>query len=122
MNAAIYVRSARGDRTALARQERDCRALAANRGVEVVGVWSDVGPGDAPTHPSLEALVTEAEAGGVDAVVALSLDRFGRRYELVTAVERRLRAAGAAVAFVETGIGRETAALARRLAAGRETR
>lgn len=103
VRAAIYARSATDDRAALVLQEARCRAHAAAQGWEVIQVWAEVGSGLAPTLPGLASLLTSAEAGEVDAVVTLRVDRFSRRFELAKAVERRLRAAGTAVAFVEDG-------------------
>jgi DNA invertase Pin-like site-specific DNA recombinase len=101
VRAAIYARSATDERAALVLQEARCRVHAAVQGWEVVNVWVDVGSGLAPTLPGLASLLTSAEAGEVDAVVTLRVDRFSRRFGLATAIERRFQVAGVEVAFVE---------------------
>lgn len=81
--AAIYVRLSR-DRvgeTSTARQEKDCRALASAKGLDVVEVFSDVDlsafkPG--VVRPAYERMIAAAEAGELDVVVVWKVDRLAR--------------------------------------------
>lgn len=83
--AAIYTRISRdaaGEGAGVARQETECRALAARRGLDVVHVYSDNSlsaySGRKP-RPGYEELLRAVRAGTVDAVIVYAADRLHRR-------------------------------------------
>ena len=81
---AIYTRISRdptGTSTAPARQEKDCRRLARERGWDVVEVYSDsdLSGWRNVTRPGYEAMLTAMAAGTIDGVIVWKLDRLMRR-------------------------------------------
>lgn len=83
MRAAVYTRISSDGGTALgvARQEEDCRALAAQRGWSVTGIYVDndiTATGNKP-RPAYQHLLDDIAEGLVDAVVVWDLDRLHRR-------------------------------------------
>lgn len=99
MQAGVYVRISR-DRDGLAagvqRQEADCRALAASRGWKVYDVYSDDDTSATDRRRVRKAyrrLITDLEAGRVQAVVAYSSSRLYRRArdleDLISLIEQR---------------------------------
>src|SRR6266516_2422287 len=83
MRAAIYTRISADDGTALgvARQEEDCRAVATQRGWNVVGVYTDndISASSGKPRPAYQRLVADIRAGLVNAVIVWDLDRLHRR-------------------------------------------
>jgi site-specific DNA recombinase len=83
MKAAIYTRISSDGGTALgiARQEQDCRALAAQRGWEIVGVYvdNDVSAVGGKPRPAYRQLLDDLGEGLFEAVVVWDLDRLHRR-------------------------------------------
>lgn len=82
--AAIYARisDARdGDTAGVDRQEADCRALATERGWEVVGVYidNDRSAYTGKRRPAFEDMLTAVQAGGIDVVICWAADRLYRR-------------------------------------------
>ncbi len=91
-NAAIYVRTSsehQGLKSSPEEQERDCRQLAADHGLSVVGVYRDVEKyrskrrlvepsGTRVDRPGLQAMLADAAAGRFDAVLAWKEDRLYR--------------------------------------------
>lgn len=66
--------------------------------------FTDVMSGTKDKRPGLDALVAEAEAGGVDLVLVVKLDRLGRSVLNVTRLIERLSAAGCGVICTTQGI------------------
>lgn len=86
VRAAIYTRisnDSEGRELGVARQEKDCRALAQREGLEVVDVYSDndisAAPSSRKPRPSYLRMLDDAEAGRFDVVVAYSTSRLTRR-------------------------------------------
>lgn len=84
--AAIYTRisnDAEGRELGVARQEKDCRALAEREGLTVVEVYSDndisAAPSSRKPRPSYTKMLMDAEAGKFDVVLAYSTSRLTRR-------------------------------------------
>lgn len=84
MKAAIYVRISK-DRTGaglgVARQEADCRALAAQLGLEVTVVFTDndLSAYSGKPRPGYTSLIRAVSSGAVDAVIVWHQDRLLRR-------------------------------------------
>lgn len=85
MRVAIYCRISKdpdGDSTATDRQEQDCRALAAERGYDVVEVYVDSDRSayrEDVVRSRYEALLAAMDAGEIDGVIVWKLDRLMRR-------------------------------------------
>lgn len=82
--AAIYVRISDdrlGEGLGVARQERDCRRLAARLGWTVAEVYTDndISATSGKRRPAYERLLADIEAGAVGAVVVWDVDRLTRR-------------------------------------------
>lgn len=107
VRVAIYCRISldRKEGAGVARQLADCRALAAERGWEVVAehVDNDVSAYRAKRRPEWRNLLRGLEDGDYEAVVAYHPDRLYRRLaDLATFVDV-VKAAGAEVATVRAG-------------------
>lgn len=81
--AAIYVRISRdttGEGLGVQRQEEDCRQLAASRGWQVVGVYSDndISAYSGKPRPNYQRLLDDIDSKHVQAVVAWHPDRLQR--------------------------------------------
>lgn len=94
--AGIYVRISKdrkGDMLGVARQEDDCRALAAELGWEVADLYidDDLSAYSGKRRPGWDRLLQDIEGGAIDALLALHPDRLnkgGRDLEaLIEAVE-----------------------------------
>ncbi|MDH6279370.1 recombinase family protein [Prescottella agglutinans] len=84
MKAAIYARISAdptGQELGVDRQREDCVQLAEQLGWEIVGefVDNDISATDGSVRPEYERLLTEVEAGRVDAILAWHPDRLYRR-------------------------------------------
>src|SRR5262245_25772148 len=84
--AAIYLRVSTEEQASdgygLAVQRERCRAMATVKGWSIVAEFNDEGISgtkDASGRPGLAALLAAAEAGEIDAVIVLALDRLGRK-------------------------------------------
>ncbi|MDL9944976.1 recombinase family protein [Gordonia sp. ABSL11-1] len=83
--AAIYTRISldrTGEALGVARQEEDAKAILAERGWTLAGVWSDnsISASDArKVRPGYDALVKAYDAGAFDALVCYDLDRLTRQ-------------------------------------------
>lgn len=83
MRASIYCRISRdreGSGLGVARQEADCRTLAATLGYEIVTVHTDndVSAYSGKPRPGYTSLLAEVRGGDVDAVIAWHTDRLHR--------------------------------------------
>jgi site-specific DNA recombinase len=81
-SAAIYVRLSKDDgvSTALARQEKESRALAERAGYNVVKVYSDndLSAYGGKVRPEFEQLIADVKSGAYETVIAWKLDRITR--------------------------------------------
>jgi site-specific DNA recombinase len=101
MRAAIYVRVSTEDQAqsgyGLDVQRSRCRAMAEVKDWRIVSEYSDEGISgtkDASGRPGLSALLGAAQAGQIDAVIILALDRLGRKTRIVLDLVEILTAAG----------------------------
>ena len=83
MRAAIYTRisSDAGTGLGVARQEQDCRILAAQRGWTIVDVYvdNDISASDGKPRPAYTRLLDDLAEGLIEAVLVWDLDRLRRR-------------------------------------------
>ena len=101
MRVGIYTRLSEdrdGTQTATERQAADCRALAARHGWEVGEVYEDTdlsGYKRGIVRPDYERMLTDLEAGRIEAIVVWKLDRLTRQpgqFERVVEVCERVGA------------------------------
>jgi len=105
---AIYARSATlsqetGD-APLVRQERLCRAYAAEHGYTIVPdhVYHEVGPGSArASHLALTAAIAAVRQREVAAIRVAGPDRISRDPAWLARVEREVQQAGGRIEYVE---------------------
>jgi site-specific DNA recombinase len=103
--AAVYIRVSTSKQedegTSLDTQEARCRAFCAERGDQVVGLFSDVYTGAKyRERPGLSALRERVRAGEVDVVVAYALDRLSRNQAHLAILAEEIEDHGAQLAFV----------------------
>ena len=84
MRAAVYVRisdDVEGGGLGVARQEADCRSLAASLGWDVTEVYCDnsVSAYSGKVRPAYQRMLADLEAGHVQALVVFDVDRLTRR-------------------------------------------
>jgi DNA invertase Pin-like site-specific DNA recombinase len=88
--AGIYTRISSdpdGKQAGVARQQKECRELAARRGLDVVKVYEDndvsafKGSSRAKQRPAYAALLADIEAGSLDVVIAWHPDRLHRDWD-----------------------------------------
>lgn len=115
--AAVYVRVSTEDQAregyGLDAQRERCRALLVAKGWTYAGEYADEGLSgtlDVSDRPGLADLVAAVEAGEVDAVVTLALDRLGRRTAVVLRLVERLNAAGAELVSCKESLDTSTPA------------
>lgn len=81
--AVIYTRISldRHDGAGVARQEQECRDLAARHGLTITRVYCDnsVSAFSGATRPQFEQLLRDVQAGAVDRVLVWAVDRLYRR-------------------------------------------
>ncbi len=100
MRAAIYSRVSTEEQIhgyGLDVQRERCRAMATVKGWTVVGEYADEGLSGTKSQadrPDLAALLRVCDAGEVDAVIVLALDRLGRKTRLVLELVDTLTARG----------------------------
>src|SRR5581483_2840962 len=83
VRAAIYVRISQdreGAGLGVARQEKDCRALAKRKGWDVIDVYvdNDVSAYSGKPRPAWRRLLSDIEAGAVDGIICWHVDRLTR--------------------------------------------
>ncbi len=100
MRAAIYSRVSTEEQIhgyGLDVQRERCRAMATVKGWTVVGEFADEGLSGTKSQadrPQLATLLHACDAGDVDAVIVLALDRLGRKTRLVLELVDTLSAQG----------------------------
>src|SRR5690348_3683996 len=106
MRVALYARysSDQQREASIADQLRVCRDLASARGWVVAKEYEDAALSGATLfRPGFQALAALAFSGGVQAVIAESLDRFSRDQEDIAGFYKRLTFAGVQLITVSEG-------------------
>lgn len=112
--AALYLRVSTEDQAlgfGLDVQRERCAAMATVKGWPVVATFSDEGISgakDASQRPGLAALLAAVEAGQIDAVIVLALDRLARRTRIVLELVEALGRAGVALVSVKEQLDTST--------------
>ena len=109
MKVCIYSRISEnpdGTSTGTARQERDCRELAASMGWEVARVYreDDTSAFGTKPRPVFEAMVSDIKAGSYDGLLVWKLDRLTRKLKDLATVVDAIETGHAFVRTVEGGI------------------
>lgn len=103
MKILTYLRVSTDDQT-LEPQRLELLEWAARNAAEVVAEYSDVISGYTAARPGLDALLAACAAGGVDAVLAVKIDRLGRSVLNVVGLIERLEKMGVGVICPGQGI------------------
>ncbi|MGO9250171.1 MAG: recombinase family protein, partial [Mycobacterium sp.] len=108
LHAAIYARISQdrtGEQAGVDRQTAECRALADRLGWTVAGVYidNDISAYKRKRRPRYEDLLTDIEAGRINAVIAWHPDRLHRRTVELERFIDVCEAHGTANATVQTG-------------------
>lgn len=106
MRVALYARYSSDQQRAASidDQVRLCREFAGRQGWTIAGEFADAAvSGASLMRPGLQALLAVAIAGGVDVVLAESLDRFSRDQEDTAGLFKRLTFAGVRIVTVSEG-------------------
>jgi DNA invertase Pin-like site-specific DNA recombinase len=105
MRATVYARVSTGDQHNEI-QIHELTEYVARRGWELAGVYQDQMSGAKAKRPGLDALMADARARRLDAVVVWKLDRFGR--SLVNCVAGIQELAALGVRFIAVSQGLDT--------------
>ena len=84
MYAITYIRSSSGDHSVEAQQRRMARYLPSE--YDIVGSYSDLGPGANSKLPGLAAALEHLAAGGVQTLCVSSVDRLARRADQLAGI------------------------------------
>lgn len=103
MKTVLYSRVSTSEQDAEV-QLIELRSVAKQRGWSVVAEYSDVISGSARDRPALDAMLSVVKAGGIDAVVAVKLDRIGRSMSNFCQVSEILRKNGCGIICTSQGI------------------
>jgi site-specific DNA recombinase len=111
--AVAYVRVSTADQAregwSLTAQRKRVRAYCEARGWRLVKVYADEGVSSAARRPAFEAMVDDVLADGVEAIVAMKLDRLGRSAAGLLSLYERLERKGVRIVTIEDGIDTSTA-------------
>lgn len=115
MRAAIYLRVSTDDQAqdgyGLDVQRERCKAQITAKGWRYAGEYEDAGISGtkgADERPGLAALLADAQAGKIDAVVVLALDRLGRKTSLVLSLVETLSERGATLVSCKESLDTST--------------
>jgi site-specific DNA recombinase len=111
--AVAYVRVSTADQAregwSLAVQRKRVRAYCEARGWRLSRVYADEGISSAARRPAFEEMVDDVLADGVNAIVAMKLDRLGRSAAGLLSLYERLERKGVRIVTIEDGIDTSTA-------------
>ncbi len=119
IRAAIYIRVSTEEQAkdgyGLVVQEERCRAMAMVKGwqVEAQHIYRDEGISgmkDTTGRPGLAAMLDAAQAGQVDAIIVLALERLGRKTNIILDLVERITAAGVEVVSCKESLDTTTPA------------
>lgn len=103
MKVVLYTRVSTDEQT-VEPQLLDLRAHCQRSKWEVVHEFTDIISGAKAARPGLDELVRRCEAGGIEAVVCVKLDRLGRSVLNVVTLVQKLKAMGTSVICTSQGI------------------
>lgn len=109
MRAVIYARYSEGPRQtdqSIEGQVADCRAYAADHGLDVIGIYADRHISGKSTEGRDEFLkmMRDADRHLFDAVLVWKIDRFGRNREDIAVNKMRLRHAGVQLMYAKESL------------------
>lgn len=109
MRGVIYARYSEGPRQtdqSIEGQVADCRAFAAQKGVDVIGIYADrhVSGKSVDGRDEFQRMMRDADRRLFDAVIVWKVDRFGRSREDIAVNKIRLRKAGVVLMYAKESI------------------
>lgn len=109
MKAVIYARYSEGPRQtdqSIEGQVADCKAYAAQKGLDVIGLYADrhVSGKSIEGRDEFQRMIRDAEKGKFDAIIVWKIDRFGRSREDIAVNKIRLRKAGVSLMYARESI------------------
>lgn len=109
MKAVIYARYSEGPRQtdqSIEGQVADCKAFAAQKGLDVIGLYADrhVSGKSIEGRDEFQRMIRDAEKGKFDAIIVWKVDRFGRSREDIAVNKIRLRKAGVTLMYARESI------------------
>lgn len=109
MKGVIYARYSEGPRQtdqSIEGQVADCRAYAAEKGIDVVGVYADrhVSGKSLEGRDAFQRMMRDADRKRFDVVIVWKIDRFGRSREDIAVNKIRLRRAGVSLMYARESI------------------
>jgi site-specific DNA recombinase len=111
--AVAYVRVSTADQAregwSLGAQRKRVTAYCESRGWRLVRIYADEGVSSAARRPEFERMVDDVLGDGIDAVVAMKLDRLGRSAAGLLSLYEQLESKGVHVVTIEDGIDTSTA-------------
>ena len=111
--AVAYVRVSTAEQAregwSLTVQRKRVRAYCDARGWRLAKVYADEGVSSATRRPAFEQMVAAVLTDGVDAIVAMKLDRLGRSAAGLLSLYERLERKGVRIVTIEDGIDTSTA-------------
>lgn len=103
MKTLLYSRVSTNDQSTAA-QLIELRQIAAQRGWSVIAEFEDVISGTTKNRPALDAMLARIEAGGIDAVAVVKIDRLGRSLQNFLELVTRMKARGCSIICTSQGI------------------
>lgn len=103
MKVVTYSRVSTEDQSTAA-QLIELRNVALQRGWTVVGEFEDVISGTKKNRPALDKLLARVREGGIEAVVAVKIDRLGRSLANFLSLAEEFRKHGTAIICTSQGI------------------
>lgn len=109
MRGVIYARYSEGPRQtdqSIEGQVADCKAFAAQKGVDIIGIYADrhVSGKSLDGREEFQRMMRDADRKLFDAVIVWKVDRFGRNREDIAVNKIRLRKAGVVLMYAKEAI------------------
>lgn len=109
MTGVIYARYSEGPRQtdqSIEGQVDDCRAFAAEKGINIIEVYADrhISGKSIAGRDEFQRMMRDADAHKFDAVIVWKIDRFGRNREDIAVNKIRLRKAGVTLMYAKEAV------------------
>lgn len=104
IRAAIYCRVATADQFALDQQEQSVCAFAKAKGYEISSITKETYKGTTMERPGIQRILTDAEKGTMDIVLAYNISRLGRNTVETFRFIKELRGHGVVFESINEGI------------------
>lgn len=109
MRGVIYARYSEGPRQtdqSIEGQVADCRAYAADHGIDIIEIYADrhVSGKSVDGRDEFQRMIRDAQRHAFDAVIVWKVDRFGRNREDIAVNKIRLKQAGVTLMYAKESI------------------